>query len=145
MTSQDKSLDIVHVDEDEDDRKQFEAALSKLDSHATLRSYGDCQSMVSSALEKEHAERVPDIIFVDINMPDKNGFMCLRELRHDERYSKIPIVMFSSSFSVLEVQESREFGANLLLNKPSDTKELAGLLRKLLSPEWFKTLRDGKK
>jgi CheY-like chemotaxis protein len=138
------TIQIVHTDDDEDDRELFREAISRLSIRATLKSFMSCETMVKAYLGENSTTDLPDIIFLDINMPGKNGLKCLKELKQDKKFAMVPIVMLTTSSRSIDVEESRKFGASLFLNKPGNFKELVGLLDKLLSPEMLKSLNYGK-
>jgi CheY-like chemotaxis protein len=139
MGREEKSIQIVLTDDDEDDRELFKEALSRADSKTSLTTFKDCESMVSGLLKGKSRE-LPRMIFLDINMPDKSGLQCLKELRKDAQYKRVPVIMFTTSGRLIDVQEARKFGANLFLNKPSDFTELKSLLNKLISPAGYQML-----
>jgi CheY-like chemotaxis protein len=130
-------INIVLTDDDEDDRDLFAEALSRLNFKTSLRTFKDCRSMINRLL-KDKKEDLPHVIFLDINMPGKNGLECLSELKADTRYKEIPVVMFTTSARTSDVQESSRLGADLFLNKPSEFSELISLLNKLITPTGFK-------
>jgi CheY-like chemotaxis protein len=79
---------------------------------------------------------VPDLLFLDLNMPCKNGIECIKEIRDDKAYDKLPIVVFTISKQVNAIQTAYGFGANLYFVKPADLSQLASSLQKILSMDW---------
>jgi DNA-binding NarL/FixJ family response regulator len=78
----------------------------------------------------------PDLIFLDINMPALNGFDCLRTMKDDAKFSRIPVVMYSSSGMPLDINASYGLGATLYLKKAATVDGLVASLRKILSLDW---------
>jgi CheY-like chemotaxis protein len=76
---------------------------------------------------------LPELIFLDLNMPRKNGLECLKEIRSSEKFSKIPIAIYSTSASKNDIEETFRNGANVYIKKPSDFNILKQLLAKVLS------------
>jgi len=121
---------IFLVDDDEDDRLFFVEAMEEIQPSliCTLAING------KKALQKlETLIELPDLIFLDINMPELNGFECLRELKKSIRFRNIPIIMLSTSVSHKDIDHSIELGASMFFTKPSSYTKLCALLRKVLA------------
>ena len=78
----------------------------------------------------------PEIIFLDLNMPYKNGFAALTELKADEVFKQIPVILFSSSDNPKEIKMAYEKGAALFITKPIVFKELVLILKQVLNKDW---------
>jgi|SRR5271154_2038300 len=72
--------------------------------------------------------RHPDLILLDVHLPDINGFDVLQRLRLDAETAKIPIVVLSADATPGQVRRFREAGANEYLTKPLDLKLLLSLI-----------------
>jgi CheY-like chemotaxis protein len=68
--------------------------------------------------------QVPGLVLLDINMPRKNGFEVLAEMKADPALRSIPVVMFSSSERQEDITRSYEVGAASYVPKPSDFQGL---------------------
>lgn len=79
---------------------------------------------------------MPDILFIDLNMPCKNGMDCIRDLRSNNSYDKLPIVVYSISTQPETIQQAYKTGANLYLVKPSEYFNLVHSLDAILSLDW---------
>jgi len=85
------------------------------------------------ALERIYTER-PDLILLDVNMPHKDGFTVLREIRADPAAHHIPVILLSAAWnSTLEMQDGLELCAEDFLTKPIDRRELLTRIRTKLS------------
>jgi CheY-like chemotaxis protein len=71
---------------------------------------------------------VPDVIFLDINMPIMNGWECLKKLKSNSTYQSIPIFMYSTSSAKKDIDMAYGLGAMLFLTKPEDFRELSQIL-----------------
>jgi CheY-like chemotaxis protein len=79
---------------------------------------------------------IPDILFLDLNMPCKDGMQCIGEIRQNKVYDTMPIVVFSISSQNNVMQATYGFGANLYFVKPKEYSALVNSLRRLLSMDW---------
>jgi len=80
----------------------------------------------------------PDLIFLDINMPRKDGKQCLREIRRHEKYSGVPVIMFTNSALENEINDTYAKGANLYITKPFGFEEQVKTLKKIFKTNWKK-------
>lgn len=82
------------------------------------------------ALKIAH-ERKPDVIILDIMMPEMDGYEVLARLRSDERTKDIKVVMVSALSKVADIQNAMNLGADDYLTKPLVAKRLFEILEKL--------------
>ena len=75
--------------------------------------------------EGEHGKAtVPDVVLLDINMPRKDGFEVLTEMKADPKLKKIPVVMLTTSKEEEDVVKSYEHGAATFISKPIELPDL---------------------
>ena len=74
-----------------------------------------------------------DLIIVDINMPDINGFELLNFVKNNDQYKSIPVVIVSTESSEDDKKKGMALGAAAYLTKPFKLEELQGIVRKALS------------
>ena len=82
-------------------------------------------------LEKAHTEK-PDMILLDIIMPEMNGYDVCRKLKLDESYKNIPIIMLTAKFQPNDVDFGKEMGADAYLTKPLELTALSHKINALL-------------
>ncbi|MFH1347956.1 MAG: response regulator [Candidatus Margulisiibacteriota bacterium] len=82
-------------------------------------------------LNKVRAE-IPDLIILDVMLPKMNGFTLCRMLKFDEKYRKIPIIMFTAKTQQKDIKEGEEVGANAYITKPFKSEELLQKIKELL-------------
>jgi CheY-like chemotaxis protein len=78
----------------------------------------------------------PDIILLDINLPKKNGFEVLEQIKKDPQLKKIPVIMLSSSASEDHITKSYDLNANCYVTKPTDFDEYSQVV-KTIEDFWF--------
>ncbi len=127
---------IIYVDDDTDDLLFFEMALQKVDPSALLQKFSNPEIFTGKLAEIEATE---SLIFLDINMPLKNGFQVLKEIRQKYSAEKLPVIMLSTSDNENTITVAREFGASAYAVKPNDISDLINLLKKLLTKDWHKS------
>jgi CheY-like chemotaxis protein len=111
------SLRILLVDDDLEDRELFEMALQELRLNADVRTARDGVDALEQLSSPVSA--VPDIIFLDLNMPRMDGRQLLVRLRSQDRYRQVPVVVYSTSTASTERQSVQRLGATDYLVKPN--------------------------
>lgn len=84
------------------------------------------------AVEKA-TEELPDLILLDLTMPQMNGYEVCRQIRVDERTKNIPIIVITGLRSENDSLEARISGANVVITKPIDEKVLLQIVQKYIS------------
>ncbi|WP_294958455.1 response regulator [uncultured Flavobacterium sp.] len=126
---------VFVADDDEDDRLLFLDAAAELELPVLVRAAQDGQELLKAL--HESVQQLPEIIFLDINMPGKNGFDCLREIRSaKEDFKAIKIGMLSTSSSPGHIDLSNELGADFYAVKPSNYQDLKKLLERIFTKDW---------
>ena len=83
-----------------------------------------------------NAKQLPDFIFLDLNMPIKTGFECLKEIRSTEKWKTVKIVILSTSSQPEQIKEAYKMGADLYLQKPNSYNTFRDTLSKCLQMDW---------
>lgn len=123
---------IVLVDDDQDDCELFGDALHEFDRSLKLFCLTDNERL-AAFLE----ENAPQLIFLDVNMPRKNGYECLSEIRSLPQFNEIPVVMYSNTGRAEDINRAYKDGANLFLRKPSTFRDLVNALRQVTAKDWI--------
>lgn len=116
------------VDDDQDDTELFHEALRNIDNSIEFHYAQDCRQIIS-LLKK--GDLHPEVIFLDINMPDMNGWDCLSILKNDQQLRDIPVIMYSTSSVNLDGKKALNKGAVCFLEKPPSFLKLKDFLAKL--------------
>ena len=122
---------ILYIDDDPEDIEIFEEAVKETDSSARCL----IAKNGKQAMEILQADLIPDFIFLDINMPVINGKSVLLEIRKDEKFKKIPVVMYSTTMNSNEIEECKNIGADHFLTKHNTFQDLCDQLAHILSSE----------
>lgn len=122
---------IVLADDDPDDHHLFQRAVHEVAPGVLITSI-----FTGSELMGYLEANMPDILFIDLNMPSKDGIECLREIRENDRFRKLPIVVYSTSGMANTINISYGFGANLYFQKTASFEELKTAIRLILDMPW---------
>lgn len=117
------------VDDDPDDTDLFEEALKNIDNNIEFYRAQDCGQVIA---QLRNDKIRPEIIFLDINMPDMNGWDCLAAIKNDQKLKDIPVVMYSTSSVVIDGRKAISKGALGYLEKPTTFEDLRDFLVKLI-------------
>ena len=77
-----------------------------------------------------------DMLFLDLHMPCKSGHECLQEIRKEPGLKTLPIVVYSSSAHLSDIQKSFLYEADFYLVKPFITDHLKRAVQMILSVDW---------
>jgi len=125
---------IFLIDDDEDDQLLFKQAIESIN---PLLQY-DTATNGKIALDKlKSSPSLPDIIFLDLNMPVMNGFEFLIQIKKENALSKIPVGIFTTSDVLRDKELTKEFGAQFFLTKPNDFQVLRKKLQQILSADFL--------
>lgn len=78
------------------------------------------------------AENSPALMILDVMMPNKNGFEVCEEVRADNRFVDMPILMLTAKGREAEMNKGLSLGANAYITKPFSTHELVERVKSLL-------------
>ncbi len=100
------------------------------------------QNNGTRALELTRSE-MPDLVLLDVNMPDKDGFEVLKEIRLDPAIEHIPVIILTAArLEPVDVRTGLDLGADDYVTKPFDRRELLARIRtKLRAKETESTIR----
>ncbi len=89
---------------------------------------------------KSNGADLPDLIMLDINLPKVDGKAVLKEIKTNPAFSKIPVVIFSTSNAVSDIDYAYANCANCYVTKPLDLDEYMQAVREI-EDFWFKTVK----
>jgi DNA-binding NarL/FixJ family response regulator len=130
-----KRWEVVLAEDDREDVLIFELASAEANLLINVR-----HAVNGDVLFTLLQEAVPDILFLDIHMPCKDGLTCIAEIRSNPAYNDLPVIMYSSYKSRKTIESAYEAGANLYLLKSQTITDLAEHLKNIFAIEWRQPL-----
>ncbi|PSL48742.1 response regulator receiver domain-containing protein [Chitinophaga niastensis] len=123
-----KYTSVLLIDDDIDDRMIFGEVLKELAPDIIYHEAINGED----ALEKLDNHLIPDLIFLDLNMPRVDGKQFLAEIQQMDHLKKIPVIIYTTSSHEDDKKETRELGAAYFLTKPNNLRELTHILSDIL-------------
>jgi CheY-like chemotaxis protein len=127
-----KALHLLFVDDDSDESYLFNEALE----HAGLNIQLSRAKDGNGLLEFLKSEPLPDIVFIDLNMPYKDGMEALIEIRKDNKFDKLPLVIYSTTQNSSHIDSSYKHGASLFVVKPNTFDGMVHIVKKVCTIDW---------
>lgn len=133
-----RNLQILLVEDNEGDVRLIKEAFNESKIEKSFSVAKDGEDALNFLYKRgQYAGSVrPDIILLDINLPRKNGFEVLEQIKKDPDLRKIPVIMLSSSSSEDHIHKSYELNANCYVTKPVDFDEYTQVVR-TIEDFWF--------
>lgn len=124
------SLNIILADDDRDDVYLFKNAVEELALAINLATVYDGQELMKRLSQK--TLDLPDAIFLDLNMPLKSGQECLTEIKENEEFHHLPVIIFSTGYQQSVVDKLYDGGAHYYIQKPPSFGVLQNVIKKAL-------------
>ena len=127
-------IHIILADDDEDDRMFFTDAFDELKINTKVQTFINGAELMNYL--NEDTCILPNVLFLDLNMPKKNGIECLLEIKENERFKDIAIAIYSTTSSEEHIEETFVNGANIYIKKPNDFATLKKVLSDVVTLNW---------
>ncbi len=124
---------ILVADDDTDDLELFQSAIDESCAHISLTTATDGEILLNLL---DNISK-PDAIFLDLNMPRKNGKECLVEIRNKSEFKDVPVIIFSTSNQPAEINFCMTNGANHYITKPQTFTAMKSIIDDLCSGQLF--------
>lgn len=133
---------ILLVEDNEGDLLLIKEALEATGIPKYIKSCKDGQSAIDyfQTLIKGPRTDYPNIVFLDINLPKRNGHEVLRFIKNTPEFKHIIVAMFTTSSSERDVQLAYQNSANCYIVKPAELEEFMNIIRQT-EDFWFSTSR----
>lgn len=125
-----KILNVLLADDDQDDRFFFQKALDILEFPSYLKTVRDGEQLMNYL--DEYSDSLPDVLFLDLNIPRKNGSECLKEIKANDKLKALPVVIYSTSLNETIADVLYSQGAHYYIQK-CEFAQLKMLLNKILT------------
>lgn len=135
MTNVNPSTNVLIAEDDDDDYLIFSLAVEELSIRVILS-----RAENGDILMKMLNEKSPDLLFLDIMMPCRDGRQCIREIRADSKFDTLPIIVYSSLKDMETIEFCYRAGSNLYAVKPSSLNDVKLALERIFAVDWKKML-----
>lgn len=125
-----KKINIALVDDDSDEKFIFQIALNEIGIDYSFQYFSAPQDFLDFL--KNGKKSNPDIVFIDMHMPLKNGLELVQEMRKNSDFDEIKSVIYSNSVSEVVIQAFKSLGTSDFIVKPPDLSEMKIILRRLI-------------
>ena len=125
---------VLLVDDDLDDRLFFQESFEEIKIDTTVHLLKDGKELIDHLEDPSH--KLPDIIFLDLNMPILSGMECLVKIRKNPLWKDIAVAIYSTSSSETDVENSFINGANIYIKKPNNFDQLRKILSEVIMINW---------
>ena len=122
---------IIVADDDCDDSLVLITALLSLKQELTIIAVSNGEELIHMLRKVS-----PEFIFLDINMPKKNGFEALKFIRANQTSTQSTVIMCSTSSSINDMRTARELGADLYITKPTTIKSFNKMIEEIFKRDW---------
>lgn len=124
---------ILIVDDDEEDRELFIDVVSRIAPSVTCREACDGEDALALLTG---TSLLPDLIFLDLNMPRIGGIEFLKQVKKDARLKDIPVVIYTTSKRTEAKREALRLGAVYFISKPYQLSDREKEISFVLEKEW---------
>lgn len=131
-------LKIILAEDDAEDQELFLDALDEAQVPSEVTTVENGQQLLDNL--RDESQPNPDVIFIDVSMPVKDGIKALEEIKKDEELRDIPAVMLSTWDHPADIEDAFEKGADLYVQKPSSFAGFVLILKKVFLLHWARTL-----
>lgn len=121
---------ILLADDDVDDTEMFCEALSDIDESIICHCAGNGSEVFTILNE---IDEIPELIFLDLNMPIMSGWECLKALKKEAKYKDIPVIMISTSSHKNDMDMASNLGSICYFVKPNNFNDLKFVLQTITS------------
>lgn len=118
---------ILIVDDDPDDVFLFEDCLRNVSSDVELHTAED--GAAALAWLQNNLQSLPDVIFLDLNMPRMDGKQCLLEIKRQEELKGIPVFIYTTSSNPKDIEDCLNGGAKCVITKPTDVDHIKEIIK----------------
>ncbi|MDP1800040.1 MAG: response regulator [Bacteroidota bacterium] len=135
---------ILIADDDVDDQYMIKQAFASINLNENIQTVNDGVELLDYLHKKGKYKDIetpcPKIILLDLNMPKKDGRECLKEIKKNSKFNRIPIIIYSTSSNPDDISYAYEIGASSYITKPYSYQELVKIME-IFKQYWFKIVK----
>ena len=132
-----KKINIFYADDDEDDLMFFNEVIEQIsndtENQINLFIHKNGESLIENIKNNKDKNGV---VFLDINMPLKDGFQILEEIRKEPEINDFPVIMYSTSSNRDNIDKCQDLGANFYVVKPYEFNDLLKIISTFVQMNW---------
>jgi CheY-like chemotaxis protein len=128
-----KIRDILLVDDDAEDHEFFKEALIEVAPHIGFHWAGHGKHALKYLVD---CLILPDLIFLDLNMPVMNGYEMMRYLLKSQQFNSINVGIITTSNAAIDIRMCKELGAKFYLTKPTGFVAMCAILNQILNTDF---------
>lgn len=128
------TIHVLLADDDKDDRDDFIEAFKSVKMNTEVQIVVDGMELMDQL--NDLSSPLPDLLFLDLNMPKKSGLECLQEIKKIDRLKNLTVVIYSVSSSEKIIEDCFVHGANVYIKKPAHLTVLKKILANVLTINW---------
>lgn len=131
-------IDVLLVEDNPGDVRLTREAVDDLATETAIHVATDGDEALETLSERRASDErsMPDLVFLDLNLPRMGGLEFLEAIEDDPELAPIPVLVLTSSAAAEDVLESYELAANAYLTKPTDLDEYAEMVE-AIADFWF--------
>lgn len=126
-----QNINILLADDDNADCLLFKEALEELPLSVNLTIVHNGEQAIEVLTRK--VSKLPDVLFLDLNMPRKNGFAALGEIKRNKVLQDLPVIIFSTSSEVEAIKQVFKDAAHYYICKPDNFTQLKKVIYEALT------------
>ena len=124
---------IMMAEDDKEDVDIFKEILNDLTCNANLEVAANGIELMKML---EETEVLPELIFLDLNMPLKNGMVCLQEIKANQRWKDVKVIILSTSSHQDQIKAAYDKGADFYMVKLSNYIDFKNAIASCLQKKW---------
>ena len=124
---------IIIAEDDEEDVDLFKEVLKDLAVDINLQVGANGVELMKML---EDADISPELIFLDLNMPLKNGMLCLQEIKANQRWKNVKVIILSTSSHQDQIKAAYDKGADFYMVKSSNYLDFKNAVASCLQKTW---------
>ncbi|MBK9478766.1 MAG: response regulator [Bacteroidetes bacterium] len=132
-----KQIKVLLAEDDRYDRYVFEKAMRSIPLKSHITTVNEGEQLMNYLTN--NTDNLPDVLFLDLSMPKKNGFECLFEIKENKKLMTLPVIILSTSYRKDSNYEQNlistltKNGAMQYIRKPDNSEALKMVLRLALN------------